>query len=149
MSKVLICKESAIVDVDGVPTRIVRGQTTAREGAAILDRYGDLFEEQKVDYDADENTSARTRDTGRVSAVAKAAATRATKRAAKKAAPKPGTAANPLSKSALKKSDVPTPPKGPVPSQGLTTDDLKGAKAHQDENAAPAPDASDGSTDNA
>lgn len=105
--EILICKTSSVVDVDGVPTPIFAGRTRVRAGHQIAREHPELFEPIGVDYEVDENTSSRTRDTGRPSA-----------RAAKKAsADKPAAPA----KTAPAKSAAPDPKPNDGPTKGLTT----------------------------
>lgn len=50
MSEILVCKESTIVDVDGVPTPIAKNQTRAWSGSKIARLYPEAFEPIKVHY---------------------------------------------------------------------------------------------------
>lgn len=126
---ILVCKTSAMIEIDGVPTPVHAGQTRVRRGHPLLERYGDLFEPIQVQYDTRENTSDRTRDTGRADAGGNEP-TAAAKRAAKKAAAAVQKKVNPSTatakgRSQLKKSAVPTPPVANPQAQGLTTEQLK------------------------
>jgi len=92
-SDIYVCKESAMVPINGVPTLLSKGETRVRAGHELLKLYPQLFELIKVHYDVVEDTSTRTRDTGRTdarkaepAAEAKPAAKKATPAAAKKAA---------------------------------------------------------------
>jgi hypothetical protein len=51
-------KDSFVVDVDGVPTSFRANVTRVREGHPILDEYGHLFEEIRVDYEVEQATAA-------------------------------------------------------------------------------------------
>lgn len=64
-SDIYICKENAMVPLDGVPTLFTKGQTRVRAGHELLKLYPELFEPITVHYDVEEDTSARMRDTGR------------------------------------------------------------------------------------
>jgi hypothetical protein len=119
--QIYMCKESAMVpheDDDGseVPTLLTKGKTTVREGHILLDKFPELFEPLKVDFEVDDgqpvaggNESSRSVRRG------------ATKRAAKKAAAKAvakKAAESPEGHPALPTTDTKptdTPPAGHVP----------------------------------
>lgn len=67
---IYMCKESAMVTYDGQQTLLRKGHTRVRAGHELLAQYPDLFEPLTVHYDVVEDTSARTRDTGRTDAAA-------------------------------------------------------------------------------
>jgi hypothetical protein len=65
---IYIAKENAMINTDTNPVRISKGVTRVRAGHELLDLYPDLFEPITVQYEVAEDTSSRTRDTGRADA---------------------------------------------------------------------------------
>ena len=105
---IYVAKESAFVDYDGGQVQLNKGMTRVRAGHELLKLYPQFFEPLKVQYDVVEDTSSRTRDTGRADArktaepAAKAEAKPAEKPAAAKTAETHKTAA-PAAKKATAK----------------------------------------------
>lgn len=56
--RVFVPRESFVADIDGVPVSFREGQTRVREGHEILDTYGHLFEEIRVQYEVEQATAA-------------------------------------------------------------------------------------------
>lgn len=56
MSDIFVCKESSIVDVDGVPTLVTKDVTRVRAGHWLLDQYPELFKPITVHYDVEQTT---------------------------------------------------------------------------------------------
>lgn len=66
--QIYVCKESAVFQYDGDQVLVRKGETRVREGHPILKAHPELFEPLKVHYEVTEDTSSRTRDTGRTDA---------------------------------------------------------------------------------
>jgi len=50
-NNILVCRESAVVKVDGERYVFTRGVTRVRDGHPLLDRFGEYFEPIAVHYD--------------------------------------------------------------------------------------------------
>ena len=84
---IYVAKEGAMLQLDGDQIMIHKGQTRVRAGHKLLELYPDFFEPLTVQYEVTEDTSSRTRDTGRTDARKTAEAKPAEKPADEKPAP--------------------------------------------------------------
>ncbi len=62
---IYVCKEGTILQFEGETIQLVKGVTRVRNGHPLLKAHPEAFELLTVQYEVTEDTSTRTRDTGR------------------------------------------------------------------------------------